>query len=60
LDLREADLRGATLPLSIRNCYSFSRAKFSPEALPWLILHPKWAEWKRSVQIAQDQAAMIP
>ena len=52
--LREVNLRGATLPLSIRDCLSFYRAKFSPDALPWLILHPQWSEWKDSVQIEAE------
>jgi uncharacterized protein YjbI with pentapeptide repeats len=59
-DLRWADLRDVNLPLSIRDCYSFHGAKFSPEALPWLILHPQWSEWKDSVQIAAGQGTTIP
>ena len=50
--LANADLRSANLPISIRDCWSFRRAKFSADALPWLILHPEWAEFKDTVQIA--------
>ena len=49
--LANADLLGANLPISIRDCWSFRRAKFSADALPWLILHPEWAEFKDTVQI---------
>lgn len=56
-NLRGANLNGANLrsvnpPLSIRDCRSFDGAKFSAEVLPWLILHPKWALFKDTVQIA--------
>ena len=50
-NLEGADLRGATTPPSTRDCW-FRRAKFSPDALPWLILTPNWAVWKDTVQIA--------
>ena len=50
-DLSAADLTEANLPLSIRDCWSFRQAKFSPSTLPWLILHPEWAEFKDTVQI---------
>ena len=50
-DLRGADLRGARLSTNIRDCYSFCDAKFTSDALPWLILHPKWSELKGTVQI---------
>ena len=50
-DLRDADLTNANLSLSIRDCWSLRNAKFSADALPWLILHPEWAEWKDTVQI---------
>jgi uncharacterized protein YjbI with pentapeptide repeats len=48
-----ADLRGADLDTNIRDCWSFEWSKFTSDALPWLILHPKWAEWKDSVQIEE-------
>ena len=51
-DLQYADLRGAQLDISIRVCSSFSDAKFTSDALPWLILHPMWAEWKGAMQIS--------
>ncbi len=65
-DLRGADLSGANLlganldasnlidanfSHNIQNCRSFNSAKFSVNALPWLILHPKWPLFKHSVQI---------
>jgi hypothetical protein len=53
-NLTDADLCGANLPLSIRDCFSFRYTKFSPEALPWLILHPQWPKWKDSVQIEAE------
>ena len=50
-DFRCAKLQGAELDTNIRNCWSFAGAKFASDALPWLILHPKWAEFKGTVQI---------
>jgi uncharacterized protein YjbI with pentapeptide repeats len=50
-DFKGADLRGAKFDTNIRNCWRFYMAKFTSDALPWLILHPRWAEWKDSVQI---------
>ena len=46
-----ANLRGAQFSTNIRDCSSFSYAKFTPDALPWLILHPRWAELKDTVRI---------
>ncbi len=51
-NLQWANLKGAEFDTSIRNCLSFYGAKFTPDALPWLILHPKWSEMKDSVQIS--------
>jgi len=50
-DLRGADLKGAKFDINIQDCWNFAQAKFTADALPWLILHPKWAEWKDTVQI---------
>ena len=60
-DLTDANLHGAyldyadfthsKLPISIRSCQSFRHAQFSPDALPWLVLHPNWPEMRDSVQI---------
>jgi len=36
---------------NIRVCGSFRYAAFSSDALPWLILHPKWAKVKNTVKI---------
>ena len=52
-DLRGADLKGAKFDINIQDCWNFAQAKFTADALPWLILHPKWAEWKDSVQIEE-------
>jgi uncharacterized protein YjbI with pentapeptide repeats len=49
--LRGADLRGARFDANIVNCRNFYSAKFTPNALPWLVLHPKWSEWRDSVRI---------
>ena len=51
--LWRADLQDAELDINIRDCWSFGGAKFTHDALPWLILHPKWSEWKDSVQIEE-------
>ena len=50
-DLLGADLKGAKFDINIQDCWNFAQAKFTADALPWLILHPKWAEWKDTVQI---------
>jgi len=50
-DLWYADLRGAQFDVNIRHCLGFQRAKFTADALPWLILHPKWSVWKDAVRI---------
>ena len=50
-DLRCANLQGAELDTNIRNCRSFYKAKFTSNALPWLILHSRWAKFKDTVQI---------
>ena len=50
-NLRDANLQGTKFDTNIRDCWSFVGAKFTPDALPWLILHPKWSEFKNDVQI---------
>jgi uncharacterized protein YjbI with pentapeptide repeats len=50
-DISHADLRGAQFNTNIRDCFIFRGTQFTPEALPWLILHPRWAEWKDTVWI---------
>ena len=52
--LIDADLRGARFSTNIRDCSSFSYAKFTPDTLPWLILHPGWPKWKDTVQIETE------
>jgi uncharacterized protein YjbI with pentapeptide repeats len=51
-ELWNIDLRDAKLDVNIRDCYGFAGAKFTPDALPWLILHSRWSELKDSVQIS--------
>jgi len=53
VNLMDADLRGAKFDINIRDCWRFDHTKFTADALPWLILHPKWAEWKDSAQIVE-------
>lgn len=48
---QNADFRGARIDHNIRNCHTFEYAKFSQDALPWLILHPKWSVIKDTVTI---------
>jgi len=55
-DLVCADLRGVQLGISIRDCYSFCNAKFTADALPWLILHPRWVKLQHLVQIEEVAA----
>ena len=49
--LRGGDLRRARFSTNIRDCSNFSDAQFTSDALPWLILHPRWAELKDTVRI---------
>ena len=49
--MQRADLRGAALDQGISKCVSFAEAKVTADVLHWLILHPKWAEVKETVQI---------
>ena len=53
-DLYEANLRGAIVPPSIRYCWNIRHATFPADALPWLILHPKWSIFKNTVQIVES------
>ena len=53
-DLYNADLRCARFNTNIRNCLSFSGAQFTSDALPWLILHPRWPELKDTVRIETE------
>jgi len=46
-----ADLRGAKFSINIRDCWIFRHVKVTQDALPWLILHPMWTEFKDTVQI---------
>ena len=50
-NLYGADLRNAWFNTNIRDCSSFRSAKFTSDALPWLILHPKWSAVKDTVRI---------
>ena len=54
VDFFGADLRLARFDVNIRDCWGFHNAKFTPDALPWLILHPGWPEWKDTVQIETE------
>ncbi len=63
IDLRFANLKGAKLQMAylqgvefdvnISRCFSFAGARFTSDALPWLILHPNWADWKHTVRIKE-------
>jgi hypothetical protein len=50
-DFESTDLRFAQFGANIRDCLSFKFALITSDALPWLILHPEWSEWKRTVRI---------
>ena len=58
-DLRAANLTSAKIDHNIRVCRSFKFAKFSPDALPWLILHPRWAEDKDTVTIVSESEESV-
>ena len=49
--LSSANFTGAKLSPSIRHCWNFHHAVFPADALPWLILHPKWSDNKDTVRI---------
>ena len=52
--LSSANFTGAKLPPSIRHCWNFHHAAFPADALPWLILHPKWGDNKDTVRIVGE------
>ena len=54
VDLFGADLRNARFDTNIKDCQSFHCAKVTSDALPWLILHPRWTELRASVQIETE------
>lgn len=41
-NLAYADLRGVQFDINFVQCWSFVRSTFSADALPWLVLHPRW------------------
>jgi uncharacterized protein YjbI with pentapeptide repeats len=51
--LWEADLRAAQFDTNIQQCRNFEQAVFTADALPWLILNRRWADWKDSVRIEE-------
>ena len=55
-DLLGADLRGAQLDTNIRHCLTLYRARFTADALPWLILYPEWVEMQKTVRIEEAAA----
>lgn len=50
-DLYNANLEGAKFSIEIRKCKVFERAQVSKEQLPWLFLHPRFAEFLPTLQI---------
>ena len=54
--LFHANLTGAQISADTRlhQCSNFEHLTCSPDALPWLILHPKWPEWKSTVTVIED------
>ena len=63
-DLREAvfsstDLRRAKLDVGFRDCSRFWHARFTADALPWLILHPLWNEGSNSVRIEPTERTCL-
>lgn len=51
--IRQSNLCGARFDHNIVRCASFSRSIFSPDALPWLALHPRWGELRLTVNIVE-------
>lgn len=49
--LQEADLREAKFTIEIREVFSFEKAQVSEMQLPWLVLHPRFGEWMKSLKI---------
>jgi uncharacterized protein YjbI with pentapeptide repeats len=50
-ELRGADLRGAKLDGGIVNACRIRGARFTSDALPWLLLRPNWIHEREHVQI---------
>ena len=56
VSLSHANLTGTQISADTRlhQCSDFRHLTCSPDALPWLILHPKWSEWKSTVTVVED------
>ena len=54
--LYRADLSQAQIGADTRlhQCLDFRHLTCSPNALPWLILHPGWSDWKSTVVVVED------
>ena len=52
--LSNVDLRGAKFNVNLQEVGSVFNAKFSPDALPWLVIRHNWAEERHYVQILSD------
>ena len=38
----------------LHQCLNFKYLTCSSDALPWLILHPRWSDWKSTVTVVED------
>jgi hypothetical protein len=55
-----ADLRGAKLDAGIVDVGSIWGARFTPDALPWLMLRPKWVKEQNEVHIHEEKGIITP
>jgi uncharacterized protein YjbI with pentapeptide repeats len=55
--LYQANLSRAQISAGTRlhQCSGFRHLTCSPGALPWLILHPRWSDWKSTVTVVEDE-----
>ena len=50
-NLTRAQISAST---QLQRCRYFDHLTCSPDALPWLILHPRWSKWKSTVTVVED------
>jgi len=55
-DLSGADLTGAIFTLEFKNVSWFRGATFSEDAIPWVILNPKYSKLAESLTFVQNQS----
>ena len=48
-DLHDAYLQGAKFTTNLKKVRWFAHATFSEDQIPWVVLHPRYPEWARTL-----------